>query len=474
MQYLPVFLDLDGRVAVIVGGGTVAVRKAELLAKAKARVHIIAPVLCDSLAEDAARGRLAHTGDVFHPGHLDGAAVVIAATDSRDINASVARHARLRGIPVNVVDDPALCSFIMPAILDRSPVIIAVSTGGSSPTLARWIKTRIAETLPASLGPLAGFMAGAREAVRRHFPRMAERRKFWDDFLAGPVPSLVASNRDGEAQAALSAALNGESQEDSAGQVFLVGAGPGDPDLLTVKALRLLQTADVIVHDALVSDEILDLARRDADRVYVGKRRGNHTSTQDEINALLIRLAQEGKTVLRLKGGDPFMFGRGGEELEAVSGAGIACHVVPGITAAMGCAASAGIPLTHRDHAQSCVFVTGHAKGNGKGNGKNGPPDLDWASLARSNQTLAIYMGLNTLSDSARALIAHGLPAETPAAVIEKGTTPSERIIKGTIGDLPERVAAAGASGPALVIVGTVVGLAASRNITVDALKLAG
>lgn len=469
MQYLPIFLDLNQRTAVVVGGGAVAARKAELLAKAKARVHIVAPVLCAALAEDVTRGRATHAGEVFEPGQLDGAAVVIAATDNSDINASVARHARLRGIPVNVVDDPALCTFIMPAILDRSPVIIAVSTGGSSPTLARWIKTRIAEALPASLGPLARFMGEARDAVRHRFPRVGDRRRFWDDFLAGPVPALLASNRDDEAQAALTTSLDRASDRDNRGQVFLVGAGPGDPDLLTVKALRLLQTADVIVHDALVSDEILDLARRDADRIYVGKRRDNHARTQDEINALLIRLVQDGKSVVRLKGGDPFMFGRGGEEMEALAESGIACHVVPGITAAMGCAASAGIPLTHRDHAQSCIFVTGHAK-----DAKDGPPDLDWASLARTNQTLAIYMGLNTLSETARALIAHGLPSETPAAVIEKGTTPSERVIKGMIGDLAGRVAAADASGPALVIVGNVVGLAASRGIAVDELKLAG
>ena len=455
MAYFPVFLKLKGRLAVVVGGGAIAQRKVALLDKAGARVRIIAPELSPALEAERATGAIEHVSGTFRPEHLDGAAVVIAATDKRRINAQVSRHARLRGLPVNVVDDPELCSFIVPAIVDRSPVMVAVSTGGLSPVLSRWVRGTIEAALPAALGRLAELAGRYRDAVRQRVPDPEARRRFWERLFDGPVPDLVFARRDGAAETALVESISGTFSRDR-GQVFLVGAGPGDPDLLTVKALRLLQSADVIVHDRLVSDDILDLARRDADRVYVGKRCGDHVMTQADINALLVDLAHAGKRVIRLKGGDPFVFGRGGEEMETLARAGITCHIVPGITAATGCAAYAGIPLTHRDHAQHCVFVTGH--------GKDGDPDLNWEALARPAQTLVIYMGLKRLPTIAAKLIAHGLAAETPAAIIENGTTAAQRVITGTLDDLPARAQAASVTGPTLIIVGDVVRLAPAQD----------
>lgn len=462
MAYFPVFLKLKGRLALVVGGGAVAQRKVVLLRKAGARVRVVAPALAPALDADGANGLIEHLAEEFQPAHLDGAAVVIAATNKWSVNAQVSRHARLRGLPVNVVDDPELCSFIVPAIVDRSPVMVAVSTGGLSPVLSRWVRARIEAALPAALGRLAELAGGYRDIVRRRIPDGGARRRFWERLFDGPVPDLVFSRRDAEAETALGSSIAGVNDD---GQVFLVGAGPGDPDLLTVRALRLLQSAEVIVHDRLVSDEILDLARRDADRVYVGKRRGDHVMTQADINALLVRLAREGKRVVRLKGGDPFVFGRGGEEMETLAQEGITCHVVPGITAATGCAAYAGIPLTHRDHAQHCVFVTGH--------GKDGEPDLNWDALARPAQTLVIYMGLRQLPTIARNLIDHGLAAATPAAIIENGTTPAERLVVGTIADLHARAQAAAVEGPALIIVGDVVSLARAKGARAEDLAIA-
>ena len=451
MAYFPVFLKLKGRLAIVVGGGAVAQRKVVLLRKAGARVRVVAPDLTPALRTDLSTGAIEHITEAFQPSHLDGAAVVVAATDRRSVNAQVSRHARLRGLPVNVVDDPELCSFIVPAIVDRSPVMVAVSTSGLSPVLARGIRARIETALPNGLGRLAELAGRYRDVVARRLPDGDSRRRFWERLFEGPVAEHMFANQDADAESALLDALNTADRGNN-GQVFLVGAGPGDPDLLTIRALRLLQSADVIVHDRLVSDEVLDLARRDADRVYVGKRCGDHVMTQADINALLVRLAHEGKRVVRLKGGDPFVFGRGGEEMETLAREGITCHVVPGITAATGCAAYAGIPLTHRDHAQHCVFVTGH--------GKDGAPDLNWPALARPKQTLVIYMGLKQLPTISENLIAHGLAATTPAAIVENGTTPRERVVLGTLVDLPARARAESITGPSLIIVGDVVRLA--------------
>ena len=455
MAYFPVFLKLKGRLAIVVGGGAVAQRKVVLLRKAGARVRVVAHELTLALQTDLTTGAIEHLAETFQPSHLDGAAVVIAATDRRSVNAQVSRHARLRGLPVNVVDDPEICSFIVPAIIDRSPVMVAVSTSGLSPVLARWIRARIEAALPNGLGRLADLAGRYRDVVARRLPDGDSRRRFWERLFEGPAAEHAFANRDADAESALLEALD-TADRGPGGQVFLVGAGPGDPDLLTLRALRLLQSADVIVHDRLVSDEVLDLARRDADRVYVGKRCGDHVMTQADINSLLVRLAREDKRVVRLKGGDPFVFGRGGEEMETLAREGIACHVVPGITAATGCAAYAGIPLTHRDHAQHCVFVTGHGKG--------GAPDLNWPALARPKQTLVIYMGLKQLPTISENLIAHGLAAATPAAIIENGTTPRERVVLGTLANLSARARAESITGPSLIIVGDVVRLARGQE----------
>ena len=333
MEYFPAFMNLKGRGATVIGGGAVAARKIAMLRRAGAPVSVIAPRLHASLARDEDAGRIEHRARAFEPEHLDGSVIIIAATDNRDLNRQVARHARLRAIPVNVVDDPELSSFIMPAVIDRSPVMVAVSTGGASPVLARWTRARIEAALPTALGRLGALAGRYRDAVRNRLPEERRRRRFWEELFEGPVMELALSGRENEAEAALRSALDVPDQPRT-GEVFLVGAGPGDPELLTLKALRVLQSADVIVHDRPVSD-VLDLARRDAERIHVGKQ------AQDEIIRLLVAEARAGRRVVRLTGGDPFIFGHGGEEMAAVQEAGIACHVVPGIAAAVGRAAQA-------------------------------------------------------------------------------------------------------------------------------------
>ncbi len=450
MDYYPLFLKIEDRTCVIVGGGETAARKAAMLRRARARVSIVAPALVDELARLADQGKIDHRARLFAPDQLDGAVLAIAATDDAALNAQVARHARLRGLPVNVVDDAELSSFVMPAVIDRSPVVVAVSTGGASPVLASWVRARIEAALPPALGRLARLLGRYRGAARRHIPDPRQRRRTWRRIVDGPVASLALCHRGQDAEARLLHELT--SPGPASGEVHLVGAGPGDPELLTIKAHRLLQAADVVVHDRLVAPEIIDLARRDAMRIDVGKRAGDHAMRQDEINDLLIELARQGKNVVRLKGGDPFVFGRGGEEMAALAAARIPCFVVPGITAAMGCAASAGIPLTLRGVAKTCVFVTGHDS--------DGPADLDWDALARPGQTLAIYMGVAALAGIASSLVGHGLAPDTPVAVIENGTTADERIVRGVISDIAATAEAAEVRAPSLIVVGEVAALA--------------
>ncbi len=450
MDYYPLFLKIEDRTCVVIGGGVVAARKVEMLRRAGARVSVVAPDLIDELARLAECGSIDHRGRMFFPNQLDGAVLVIAATGDGAIDAQVARHARLRGLPVNVVDDAGLSSFVMPAVIDRSPVVVAVSTGGASPVLARRVRAWIEAALPPTLGRFARLLATYRDAARRHIPDPAQRRRTWERIVDGPVARLALSHRDKDAEATLLHELT--DPVPASGEVHLVGAGPGDPELLTIKAHRVLESADVVVHDRLVSAEIVDLARRDAERIHVGKRAGHHAMRQDEINDLLIGLARDGKRVVRLKGGDPFVFGRGGEEMAALTAAGIPCLVVPGITAATGCAASAGIPLTLRDVSNTCIFVTGHDQ--------DGPADLDWSVLARPEQTLVIYMGLGALDGISASLVGHGLAPETPAAVIENGTMTDERIIRGTIGDIAVTARNAEIRAPALIVVGEVAALA--------------
>lgn len=450
MDYFPAFHDLRGRAVLIVGGGEVAARKHALLASAGARVFLVAPDLHPELARARKNAELVHLPEPYASRDLSAYTLIVAATDDAATNALVAADAERAGRPVNVVDTPELCSFIVPAIVDRSPVQVAISTGGAAPVLARRLRTRIEALLPAGLGRLAGLSARWRERVKRRFPALAARRRFWEGLFDSLLVTRLMAVEE-QAAEALFAEVLAEAQIPARGEVSLVGAGPGDPELLTLKGLRLLQEADVVVHDRLVSPEILALARRDAEKIYVGKAKADHALPQEDINALLVRLAREGKRVCRLKGGDPFVFGRGGEELEVLAAAGIPYQVAPGITAALGCGASALIPLTHREHAQSLVYVTGH--------GKDGEVHPDWALLASPRQTVVFYMGLSSLPRLVRELLAHGRAADTPAALVENGTLPNERVVAGTLAELPQLALSAQFSGPVLILVGEVVAL---------------
>lgn len=451
MDFLPIFLNIRNQTCLVVGGGKVAARKIALLLQAGAQVSVISPELDASLLEYLAQGKIKHCSEYFQPGHLENIVLAIAATNDRVTNQRVSEAARQRHIPVNVVDNPDLCTFILPSIVDRSPLLLAVSSSGQSPVLARLLRAQLEAMIPAAYAHLATIAGKFRQHVKQHFTHPEKRRIFWEKTLQGPFAELVLAGKDKAAQDYLLQSLQHEKDEPSQGEVYLVGAGPGNPDLLTFRAMRLMQQADVVVYDRLVSPAILDRVRRDATRIYAGKERNRHTLEQESINQLLVRLAQEGKRVLRLKGGDPFIFGRGGEEIETLAAHNIPFQVVPGITAASGVASYAGIPLTHRDYAQSCIFVTGHLKNNSI--------DLDWSSLARPNQTIVIYMGLLGLPILCRQLIAHGLPDTTPAAIIQQGTTQKQKTVVGTLQTLPGLTAAANLTPPTLIIVGEVVKL---------------
>lgn len=450
MDFLPIFLDVKDRPCLVVGGGEVAARKVSLLLKAGAKVTVVAPDLVAGMK--ALHDQITYVPRAFVEEDLDGCDLVIAATDDIDLNARVAELARARPIPVNVVDKPERCSFIMPSIIDRSPVVAAVSTGGASPVLARLIRSRLESLIPPAYGRLATLVEGLRQKVKQRLTNPGDRRLFWEKVLDGPIAEMVFAGRDEAARNALTVALDDEpSRSNRVGEVYLVGAGPGDPDLLTLRALRLMQQADVVIYDRLVSGAVLELTRRDAEQIYAGKERNVHSMQQGDINQQLVLLAKEGKRVMRLKGGDPFIFGRGGEEIATLAEEGIPFQVVPGITAASGCAAYAGIPLTHRDYAHACVFVTGHLK--------DGTVNLDWQLLARPQQTVVIYMGLIGLPIICRELIRHGLPSCTPAALVQQGTTRKQRIFKGTLESLPEIVKRGKAKAPTVAIIGEVVKL---------------
>lgn len=436
----------------MVGGGEVAARKVSLIRRAGGRVTVLAPVVCPALSEPLERGEIVLRAREFRPEDVDGFTIVVAATADETVNAAVAAAARARNIPVNVVDRPPLCSFIFPSIVDRSPLLVAVSTGGASPVLARLLRARLETLIPSGYGRLAEVMRGFRDRVRGRFADSAQRRHFWEHILQGPVSEMILAGQEGKAVDLIERELVAvDSAALSRGEIYLIGAGPGDPDLLTFRALRLMQQADVVLYDRLVPPGILDLVRREAERIYVGKRRDFHAVRQEEINRILVDLARQGKKVVRLKGGDPFVFGRGGEEIASLAAEGIPFQVVPGITAANGCSAYAGIPLTHRDYAQSVTFVTGHTKDH--------RVNLDWGRLVRPQQTLVIYMGLTGLATICRELIAHGMSATTPVALIEQGTTKRQRVIVGDLATLPERLAGAEVHAPTLLIVGEVVKL---------------
>lgn len=450
MNYLPLFHKLAGRQVLVVGGGEIALRKSRLLADAGAQLRVVAPVVDSPLAELlAAQGGHALRRGYQHSDQ-DGCQLVIAATDDTALNADVSAEAHRRGVPVNVVDAPALCSVIFPAIVDRSPLVVAVSSGGDAPVLARLIRARLEAWIPPRYGELASLAAKFRDKVKQLYPNVNQRRAFWEEVFQGPVADRQLAGQGSEAERLLQERVDGAPPH-APGEVYLVGAGPGDPDLLTFRALRLMQQADVVLYDRLVAPAIIDLCRRDAERIYVGKRRADHAVPQEQINQRLVTLAREGKRVVRLKGGDPFIFGRGGEEIEELAAHGVPFQVVPGITAASGCAAYAGIPLTHRDYAQSVRFVTGHLK--------DGSSELPWHELVAPAQTVVFYMGLVGLPNICEGLMRHGRSADTPAALIQQGTTVHQRVFTGTLADLPALVARHEVHAPTLVIVGEVVKL---------------
>ncbi|EKP0262081.1 uroporphyrinogen-III C-methyltransferase [Aeromonas sobria] len=449
MDYLPIFCRLDNKPVLLVGGGEVAERKARLLLDAGARLTVVAPELDPELAELAANGSIEWLAGEFAPAQLAGKWLVVAATDQREVNALVYQSANQARIFANVVDDPKRSSFIMPSIIDRSPLMVAISSGGKAPVLARLLREKLEALLPQHLGAVATFAGSLRDRVKARFASMGERRRFWERLLGADRLGQALARGDSASANQLADSLFAD-ENHTGGEVVLVGAGPGDPGLLTLHALRQMQQADVVVYDRLVSDEVMALVRRDAKRIFVGKQAGNHCVPQEGINQLLLEEAKKGQRVVRLKGGDPFIFGRGGEELETLVGTGIGFQVVPGITAASGCAAYAGIPLTHRDHAQSVRFVTAHGKG--------GARDLDWPLLAKDKQTLVFYMGLSSCATIREQLLAHGKASSTPVALIERGTQPCQRVIRGTLDELP--TLAVGVESPALIMVGSVVTLA--------------
>ncbi len=456
MDFMPFFFDLKGRTCLFVGGGSIATRKARLIAKAGARLITVSPYMTDEMKALVEKSQGECFFREFEESDIDLASIIICATDDKDVNRKVSELAQAKDIPVNVVDAPDLCSIITPAIVDRSPIMIAISSGGEAPMQIRQIRSRLEVMFPSAYGTLAKIASKFRPEVKQKLKPGDQQLRFWEKVFNGPIAEKAYSGRLDEAEQAIRSLLTLAEQESItnktlAGEVYLVGGGPGDPDLLTFKALRLMQQADVVLHDRLVSDGVLNLVRRDAERIYVGKRRADHAVPQQNINQLLVDLAKEGKRVLRLKGGDPFIFGRGGEEIELLAENNIPFQVVPGITAASGCAAYSGIPLTHRDHAQSVRFITGHTK--------SGDIDLPWESLMDPHQTLVFYMGLTNLEAICSELIEQGRDAGTPAALVEKGTTPDQRVLVGTLKNLPDIIKEKDVHAPTLLIIGGVVSL---------------
>ncbi|WP_180047061.1 MULTISPECIES: siroheme synthase CysG [unclassified Acinetobacter] len=450
MDIFPISLKLQQQRCLIVGGGHIAYRKAGLLQKAGAIIDVVAPDIDAALLELVQQSQ----------GHYEAAAfnteiplrqyrLVIAATDDAAINRQVFEACEAENVLVNSVDDPPHCRFMVPAIVDRSPLLISVATNGASPVLSRQIRTQLETSIPHGMGKLASFSGQWRAAVKAKIQNPDERRIFWENLYASPLKEQVFNDNLQEANRLIEQAL--QEWTTPKGEVYLVGAGPGDPELLTLKALRLMQQADVVIYDRLVSDPIMELCRRDAEKIYVGKARSNHAVPQEGINALLVKYAQEGKRVCRLKGGDPFIFGRGGEEIEELFAAGVALQVVPGITAASGCSAYAGIPLTHRNYAQSVRFLTGHLK--------EGSPELPWSELVYENQTLVLYMGLVGLEKICQKLIAHGQRPDMPVALVSKGTTPEQKVVVGTLADIASKVTEHQIQAPTLTIIGEVVKL---------------
>jgi uroporphyrin-III C-methyltransferase/precorrin-2 dehydrogenase/sirohydrochlorin ferrochelatase len=452
MNYFPAFFDLSAQKVLIVGGGEVALRKLALLERSGANITVVAPEVLPELRERAAAGKIRTVKREFVPDDLQGARLVIVATSRRAVNRWIAALSEARGIPVNVVDDREASRFIVPALIDRGPVLLAISTGGTSPVLARRLRERLEALFPARLGELSSWLQTLRGAARLRLRDSGARRRYFEKIVDGAAARrFMTGDTHGAMSVAQQLLARSPNSPRECGEVALVGAGPGDPELLTLKALRALQDADVILHDRLVPPAVLDMARRDARRICVGKAAGGIGRTQAEINALLIDLAAQGLRVVRLKGGDPFIFGRGGEELEALQKARIRFSVIPGITAAAGCAAYAGIPLTHRDHAHSVTFVTGHQDDGGR--------EPDYQALAKAGVTAVFYMGLKRVGHIAAQLVRHGAPKALPAALIAQGTLENQRVITGTLGTIAEAAAGARLQSPTLLVVGEVVSL---------------
>lgn len=456
MDLLPIFLNIKNKKCVIVGGGEVAYRKASLLLRAGADLHIVAASLSDELRQLCVAHDSVITEREFQEVDLTGATLVVAATDDLATNQRVSVLSTERGIPVNVVDQPHLCSFIMPSIVDRSPIVVAISSGGSSPILTRKLKELNETMIPGRINKLAELLGSYRERVKKEIGDFSERIRFWENVLDSEIPELVYNGQDNDAKAALDSWLANPDSDRVGGEVYLVGAGPGDPDLLTLRALRLMHKADVVLYDRLVSPEILLKLRPDAEKIYVGKRSADHAVPQETINEMLVRLAKEGNRVLRLKGGDPFIFGRGGEELESLAAAGIPFQVVPGITAASGCASYAGIPLTHRDYSQSVRFLTGHTK--------DGRVPLQWDILVKEQQTLVFYMGLAGLPVICEQLLKHGMSSTTPVAVIQQGTTHTQKVVVGNLDKIADLAVEKEIQAPTIIIIGEVVKLQQSLS----------
>ena len=454
MKYFPFFLQLDQLPCLIVGGGSVAERKLDLLIKAKADITVISLEFSDYILDLAKTHNIRcvkkeYSNKILEENKYN---FVISATNDVSLNERVAKDCKKYNIIVNVVDQPEICDFIFPSILERGDITVAVSTGGASPVLARVLRTKLETMVPGSYGKLAEIVSANRIKVREKMKKFSSNKIFWEKMLNGKFLELVLSGKTDEAKSFLDEQID-NFDEDIAnqGEVYLVGAGPGDPDLLTFKALRLMQQADIALYDRLVHPSIVDLIRRDATKIYVGKERDNHVVRQEEINELLVKYAKEGKKVLRLKGGDPFIFGRGGEEIETLADEKVAFQVVPGITSASGCSTYSGIPLTHRDYAQSCIFVTGHLK--------KGKLELDWEKLIQENQTIVFYMGLVSIDIICEQLIQHGLSELTPCALIQQGTTNTQKEYISILKDMPRVVKTKKPKAPTIFIIGGVVAL---------------
>lgn len=452
MSYLPLFIETTGKKCLIVGGGKVASRKLIPILKAKMKVTLISPEVIEEIELNFHKNKnLKIIKRKFKPEDIEDQFLIIAATNEKTTNQKIAKLSKDNNILVNMTEDSLSGNTLIPSVVDRDPIKIAVSSGAASPILTRLVKTRLETVIPYSFSKLADIMMEYRDAVKKNFLKISDRRKFWEVFLDGPISEMVLSGHIDKAKKALDESLKENKFLEKTGEVYLVGAGPGDPELLSFKALRLMQKADIVIYDRLVSRPIMNLIRQDTEKIYVGKQRADHAMPQENINQLLARLALEGKKVLRLKGGDPFIFGRGGEEIESLIKDDIPFQIVPGITAASGCASYAGIPLTHRDYSQACIFVTGHLR--------DGTVNLNWEMLAHEKQTLIFYMGMHGSKIICEELIKHGLSDETPAALIVKGTTEDQEVIIGNLKNMPEIIMERKIVPPTLLIIGDVVKL---------------